>query len=101
MFLFTESSRLDMLKAIGAEEFNTGHVSMLWAVFEGEFNDPELSGVPVEGQQTWIECRISDKDAHKLVKGSRLTRISTGQDYFVRRFEPSESSGFLVVRLGK
>lgn len=90
-----------MLKGLGAEEFDTGQTEHLWAVFESEFNDPDISGIAVEGEITWIECRLSDKSAHQLVKLSKMKRVKTGDDYFVRRFEPSGSSGFLIIRLGK
>lgn len=99
--LLSEADRLDALKAAGAEEFDTGKPERLWAVFEGEFNDPELTGITVEGEITWLECRLSDRDTHELVKRSRLTRLSTGQEFGVKRFEPSRSSGFLIIRLGK
>lgn len=101
MDLLTDADRLNMLKALGAEEFDTGQATRLWAVIEGEFNDPELSGIEIEGEIRWLECRLSDKATHKLVKRSRLTRISDGDELFVRRFEPSRSSGFLVIRLSR
>lgn len=90
-----------MLKSLGAEEFDTGKPDYLWAVIEGEFNDPEISGIPVEGEIRWLECRLSDKAAHELVKGSPITRVSDGEQLYVLRFEPSRSSGFIVVRLKK
>ena len=99
--LLTDADRLDMLKAAGAEEFDTGKPDRLWAVFEGEYNEPQLTGIPVEGEITWLECRLSDKDTHELVKRSRLTRLSDGQEYSVKEFEPSRSSGFLIIRLSK
>lgn len=101
MDLLSDATRLDMLKSLGAEEFDTGNIEKLWGVLEGEFNDPELSGIAVEGEQRWLECRLSDKDTHRLVKGSRLTRVRDGEELFVKRLEPSRSSGFVVVRLGR
>lgn len=97
--MFSDEDRLAILKDAGAEEFDTGRPERLWAVFEGEFNDPELSGIPIEGEILWLECRLSDKDVHELVKDSRLRRVKTDEEFFVKRFEPSRSSGFLVVRL--
>lgn len=99
--LLSEADRLDSLKAVGAEEFDTGRADRLWAVLEGEFNDPELSGVSIEGEIRWLECRLSDVAAHELVKGSRLTRVADGEELTVKRFEPSRSSGFTIVRLGR
>lgn len=101
MELLSDDTRLQMLKSLGAEEFDTGKPDRLWAVFEGEYNDPELSGIAIEGEISWLECRLSDRDAHELVKDSRLTRILDGESYLVKRFEPSRSSGFLVIRLSK
>jgi hypothetical protein len=97
--MFSEADRLDMLKALGAETFDTGHASPLWGVLEGEYNEPALTGISIEGEVRWIEARQSDVDAHGLIKGSRLTRIGTGDDLFVRRLEPNRSSGFVQVWL--
>jgi len=99
--MFDDDDRLAMLKDVGAEQFDTGQPFELWALFEGEFNDPELSGIPVEGEITWLECRISDKETHALVVNSRLKRVGTEEDFYVRRLEPSKSSGFLIIRLRK
>ena len=88
-----------MLKSLGAEEFETGQVLNLWGVLEGEYNEPELSGINIEGEIRWIEARQSDVDAHELVKKSKLIRVSTGEELFVKKFEPSTSSGFVVIRL--
>lgn len=99
--MFTEADRLDMIKAVGGEEFDTGLPEPLVAVLEGEFNEPELSGIPIEGEIRWMEVRLSDKDHHQLVKGSTLVRVSDGERLSVRRFEPSRSSGFVVIRLSR
>ena len=101
MALLSDSDRLQMLKAVGAEEFDTGHADSLWAVFEGEFNNPELSGIPVIGEQRWLECLLSDREKHSLVDGMRLTRQSDGEHIFIRSLEPSRSSGFMVIRIGR
>lgn len=101
MDLISDDTRLLMLKSLGAEEFGTGETQYLWAVLEGEYNEPELTGIPVEGEIRWLECRLSDKDAHNLVKSSRLTRVKNGEEFFVKKFEPSSSSGFLVIRLNR
>lgn len=101
MSLLSDSDRLAMLKAVGAEEFDTGKPERLWAVLEGEYNEPELTGIPIEGELRWLECRLSDKDAHDLVKRSRVTRVADGEELFVKSFEPSRSSGFLIIRLTK
>jgi len=100
--MLTDADRLSMIKSLGGELFRTSTSDdLLMAVFESEFNDPELSGIAVEGEIRWLECRLSDKAAFNLVKGSKLTRVADNQEFFVRRFEPSESSGFLILRLGR
>lgn len=101
MELFDDATRLAMLKATGAEEFDTGNPALLWATLEGEYNDPELSGIPIEGEIRWIEVRSSDIDLHRLVKDSPLRQVSTGDKFLIKRFEPSKSTGFTIVRLSK
>lgn len=88
-----------MLRALGAEEFDTGNPARLWAVIEGEYNDPELTGITIEGELRWLEVRSSDVTAHDLVKNSKLVRLADGEQLYVKRFEPSRSSGFTVIRL--
>jgi len=99
--MLTEADRLEMLKAIGAEQFDTGKPEKLWAVFEGEFNDPEVSGIGVNGEIVWLECRLSDKEFHGLTREQRITRLLDGTSWHLKNFEPSRSSGFVVVRLSK
>lgn len=99
--MWTDEDRLEMLDAVGAEEFDTGKPEKLRALHEGEFNEPELSGIPIEGELRFITCRISDVKAHELVKRSRLVRVKTGETFFVQKFEPNASTGLVVIRLGK
>jgi hypothetical protein len=99
--LLSELDRLQMLKSLGGEEFDTGRPQRLWAVIEGEYNDPELSGITIEGEIRWLEVRSSDVALHELVKNSKLVRVSDGEALYVKRFEPSRSSGFTVVRLNR
>ena len=100
--MLTEADRLSMIKSLGGEAFRVPTSdSPLWAIFEGEFNNPELSGIPVNGELRWLEARLSDRESLGLVEGMKLTRISTGDDVFVRSFEPSQSSGFVVIRIGR
>jgi len=99
--MISETDRLDMLRALGAEQFQTSHADSLWATLEGEFNEPALTGIPTAGEITWIECRSSDVDLHGIVKGSKIIKKSDGETWFAKRFEPSRSSGFTIIRLGK
>lgn len=96
--LESEADRLGMLKAVGGEEFDTGQPTRLWAVFDIPAIDRE-GLIPVKSRRPELSCRDSDVEAHSLVKGSSLVRVSTGVQYLVRELEP-DGTGMTVIRLG-
>lgn len=95
----TDAERLDGLKDAGAEQFETGHASPLWAIFGYGYASASLGDIEVESREPVLEaCRDVDIAEHGLQKGDTITRVQDGAQYRVRRIEP-DGAGMSVVRL--
>jgi hypothetical protein len=97
--LESEADRLGMIKAVGGEEFDTGHPENLWAVFDIPTVDSGGLPIPARSRKPEISCRESDIVAHSIVKQTPLIRVATGVHYVVREFE-HDGTGMSVIYLG-
>lgn len=95
----SEADRLAALIAAGAEEFDTGHSEMLWAVFDIPSITSDGVLIPVRSRRPVLTCRTSDAALHKLIKQSPVTREADGSVYLVRDLEP-DGTGITEVWLG-
>jgi hypothetical protein len=97
--LESDADRLGMIRAVG-EQFDTGHTSRLWMVFDETFLETDVNGFVVSNREPRGEARTSDVEAHELIKDSRITRVSDGSVWFVKDLEP-DGTGMTLVRLRK
>ena len=96
--LISDAVGLAMLKMGGAEQFDTGKPTRMWAIFDKGFLAANLDRFQVSDSEPMMLCRTSDVAAHGLVKKSRVVRVSDGSEHFVRDLEP-DGVGMTLVRL--
>lgn len=94
----SEADRLASIKALGGEPFSTGNAEKLYAVFDREYLESDLSSHSVANRKPMLTCRTSDVAAHSLVKDSKVVRDSDGSAFFCSKFEP-DGTGMTLVML--
>ena len=85
------------LFADDGEEFFTGNPDSLIGIFDRAFDEASFSTMTVGGRRPILQCRTSDVEAHALVKGSEIVRLSDDVKYFVKDFEHDGTGMTLVV----
>lgn len=97
MSLIPESTLLDMLKALGAEQFE-GLDGTFWALFDSPYASVSLQDDIFESKKPLLTARTSDLEAASVTEGSEVTRVSDGAVYRVTRPEP-DGEGLSQMRL--
>lgn len=90
------ADRLSFLADDG-EEFFTGNPDNLIGIFDRNHDESSLAMHSVAGRRPVLACRTSDVEAHALVKGSEIVRLSDDVKYFVKDFEHDGTGMTLLV----
>ena len=86
-----------MLQTVG-EQFDTGHVEPLWAIFDIPSFTADGLPIAVRSRAPELTMRESDIEVHSLVKQSVVTRMKDGAQYLVRDFD-HDGTGMSTVML--
>lgn len=94
----SDADRLTLIQAVG-EQFETGHATKLWAIYDREYAETATGRMSTAGGRALIHCRTSDIELHSLVRDSKLTRAD-GSVFFAKSFEP-DGVGMTIVVLSQ